>query len=101
VYPEEVEAELRTLPGVFDCVVVGVPDERYGERIVALVQVVDGHALDEAEMVAWCRTRMAGYKSPRRILPVDALPRSAAGKVSHRDLRTLAVDMLAAEAARR
>ncbi len=100
VYPEEVEAELRNHPGVFDCVVVGVPDERYGERVVALVQSADGDGLDEAEMVAWCRARMAGYKSPRRFLLVDALPRSAAGKASHRELRTLAVDLLAAEAAR-
>jgi acyl-CoA synthetase (AMP-forming)/AMP-acid ligase II len=99
VYPEEVEAELRNHPGVFDCAVVGVPDERYGERVVALVQAAAGHALDEADLVAWCRARVAGYKSPRRCLLVDSLPRSAAGKVSHRALRALAVDLLAAETA--
>ena len=63
VYPEEVEAELRKHPSVFDCVVVGVPDERFGEKVVALVQVTEGHALDEAELAAWCRARLAGYKS--------------------------------------
>jgi acyl-CoA synthetase (AMP-forming)/AMP-acid ligase II len=100
VYPEEVEAELRNHPGVVDCVVVGVPDDRYGERVVALVQTSDGHFLDEAEMVAWCRDRMAGYKTPRRVLFVESLPRSAAGKADHAKVRTLAVELTAADASR-
>ena len=95
VYPEEVEAELREHPGVFDCVVVGVPDERFGERVVALVQASPGVALDEAELVAWCRARLAGYKAPRRFLFVDSLSRSAAGKANHRELRALAVQLVA------
>jgi acyl-CoA synthetase (AMP-forming)/AMP-acid ligase II len=101
VYPEEVEAELREHPGVFDCVVVGVPDERYGERVVALVQRVEGvddHDADdgdEAAMREWCRDRMAGYKVPRRFLFVDSLRRSAAGKAPHGELRALAVQLLA------
>jgi acyl-CoA synthetase (AMP-forming)/AMP-acid ligase II len=95
VYPEEVEAELRKHPSITDCVVVGVPDERYGERVVALVQIRDDHYLDEAEMAAWCRARMAGYKSPRRFLFVDSLQRSAAGKAHHRELRALAIQLLA------
>jgi acyl-CoA synthetase (AMP-forming)/AMP-acid ligase II len=100
VYPEEVEAELRNHPGVFDCVVVGVPDERVGERVVALVRVAHGPVVDEAELATWCRSRMAGYKLPRRFLFVDALPRSAAGKIHHRELRALAVELLADDAAR-
>jgi fatty-acyl-CoA synthase len=94
VYPEEVEAELRKHPSIFDCVVVGVPDARYGERVVALVQVAAGHYLDEAELQAWCRARMAGYKSPRRFLFVESLRRSAAGKAQHRELRALAIELL-------
>ena len=108
VYPEEVEAVLREHPGVFDCVVVGVPDERFGERVVALVQPVegrvedrtDGTPVDEAELLAWCRSRTAGYKTPRRFLFVDTLDRSAAGKANHRDLRARAVQLLADEPAR-
>jgi fatty-acyl-CoA synthase len=100
VYPEEVEAELRTHPDVFDCVVLGVPDERFGERVVALVQTTDGGPLDEAEMLAWCRVRMAGYKAPRRYVVVDSLRRSAAGKAPHRELRALAAERLAAEGRR-
>jgi acyl-CoA synthetase (AMP-forming)/AMP-acid ligase II len=95
VYPEEVESELRKHPSIADCVVVGVPDERYGERVVALVQVSDDHYLDEAEMAAWCRARMAGYKSPRRFLFVDSLHRSAAGKAHHRELQARAIQLLA------
>jgi fatty-acyl-CoA synthase len=94
VYPEEVEAELREHPGVFDCVVLGVPDARFGERVVALVQPVAGRAPDEDQLAAWCRERLAGYKSPRRFLLVDSLARSAAGKANHQELRARAVELL-------
>ena len=97
VYPEEVEAELRKHPSVFDCVVVGVPDDRFGEMVVALVQVTDNHYLDEAELAAWCRAKVAGYKTPRRFLLVDSLRRSAAGKVHHQELRALAIELLGDE----
>jgi acyl-CoA synthetase (AMP-forming)/AMP-acid ligase II len=95
VYPEVVEAVLREHPDVFDCVVLGVPDERYGERVVALVQLVDDHDGDDGAMRAWCHDRTAGYKTPRRFLFVDSLRRSAAGKAPHRELRALAVQLLA------
>jgi fatty-acyl-CoA synthase len=98
VYPEEVEAELRKHPSVFDCVVVGVPHERFGEQVVALVQVTADHTVDEGELTAWCRARLAGYKTPRRFLPVASLQRSAAGKAPHRELRALAEHLLVAEA---
>ena len=69
VYPEEVELTLRKNKAVFDCVVVGVPDARFGETVVALVQVTDGYYTDEAELRAFCASRgLAGYKIPRRIL---------------------------------
>jgi fatty-acyl-CoA synthase len=99
VYPEEVETELREHASVFDCVVLGVPDERFGERVVALVQVTDGDDFDEADLVAWCRARMAGYKVPRRVLRVDSLERSAAGKANHRELRERALQLFADETA--
>jgi acyl-CoA synthetase (AMP-forming)/AMP-acid ligase II len=98
VYPEEVETALREHPSVFDCVVLGVPDERFGERVVALVQVTDGGDFDESELIAWCHARMAGYKVPRRVLHVDSLARSAAGKANHRELRDRALRLFADEA---
>jgi acyl-CoA synthetase (AMP-forming)/AMP-acid ligase II len=94
VYPEEVELALREHPGVFDCVVVGVPDDRFGEMVVALVQAAPGHTLDEDELAAWCRGRMSGYKRPKRFLVVDSLERSAAGKASYRRLRELAAELV-------
>ena len=98
VFPEEVEGELRKHPSVFDCLVVGVPDERFGERVVALVQVVDGCTLDEPELTEWCHRTLARYKAPRRFLAVDSLGRSAAGKANYVALRRRAGDLLAAEA---
>ena len=94
VYPEEVELVLRKHPSVFDCVVVGVPDARFGEAVVAIVQVADGHALDEPELDGWCRSNLAGYKKPRRFLFVDSLDRNAAGKANYGVLRQLAKERL-------
>jgi len=94
VYPEEVELALREHPGVFDCVVVGVPDERFGEMVVALVQPTPGHALDDDELLAWCRGRMSGYKRPKRCFVIDSLERSAAGKASYARLRELAGELV-------
>jgi 3-oxocholest-4-en-26-oate---CoA ligase len=96
VYPEEVELVLREHPGVLDCVVVGVPDDRFGEMVVALVQPGGGAVPDEAELDAFCRTRTAGYKKPRRFLLVDDLQRSDAGKANYGLLRSLAASRIAA-----
>jgi fatty-acyl-CoA synthase len=94
VYPEEVELVLRENAGVFDCVVVGVPDDRFGEIVVALVQVTESHSLDEPELAAWCRTKLAGFKKPRRFVFVDSLERNAAGKANYQVLRKLAGERL-------
>ena len=96
VYPEEIELMLRKHKGVFDCVVVGVPDARFGEMVVAIVQVTENHYLDEAELEAFCRSKLAGYKKPKRFLFVDSLDRSAAGKANYQVLRALAADRLGA-----
>ncbi len=90
VYPEEVELVLRSHPDVFDCVVVGVPDERLGEMVVALVEPVPGRDADEDALRAYCRSRTAGYKTPKRVHVVDSLERSAAGKADYRLLREMA-----------
>jgi fatty-acyl-CoA synthase len=92
VYPEEVELVLREHPDLLDCLVVGVPDERFGEIVVALVQEVEGRTLVEDELAAWCRDRISGYKRPKRFVIVDSLGRSAAGKADYTRLRALAND---------
>jgi len=89
VYPEEVELALRAHADVFDCVVVGVPDTRWGEMVVALVQPV-GATFDEAGLAAHCRATLAGYKVPKHFVSVDSLQRSPAGKADYKLLRHVA-----------
>jgi fatty-acyl-CoA synthase len=80
VYPEEVEAALKGHDAVFDALVVGAPDERWGERVVAVVQAVDGASPTLEELDAHCRTTLAGYKVPRALYVVDEIRRNPAGK---------------------
>jgi fatty-acyl-CoA synthase len=85
VWPEEVEAVLRSHPGVADAAVVGVPDPRWGERVAAVVQPADPAAPPSlADLQAHCRTALAGYKVPRSVHLVAAVERTAAGKVDYR-----------------
>ncbi|HEU5302391.1 MAG TPA: AMP-binding protein [Acidimicrobiia bacterium] len=92
VYPEEVELLLREHAEIVDCLVVGVPDERFGEQVVALVVATPGLDADElsADIVEWCRGRLSGYKRPRHVVLLDTLGRSAAGKADYRRLREVA-----------
>jgi acyl-CoA synthetase (AMP-forming)/AMP-acid ligase II len=81
VFPEEVEMALKAHPGIFDAVVVGVPDERFGSRVAAVVAARPGHELDLDAVRAHCRDRLADYKVPRRIVVVDEVVRRPSGKV--------------------
>jgi acyl-CoA synthetase (AMP-forming)/AMP-acid ligase II len=87
VYSVEVENVLAQHPAVATCAVIGVPDERWGERVHAVVVPVPGGTLTIDELAAFCHGRMAGYKTPRSLEIVDGLPLSAAGKVLKRELR--------------
>ncbi|WP_319449796.1 MULTISPECIES: class I adenylate-forming enzyme family protein [unclassified Mycobacterium] len=87
VYASEVEAVLARQPGVAECCVVGVPDERWGETIVAAVVAETGCAVDAATLIAACRSRLARYKCPTEIRFVSELPRNATGKVLSRLVR--------------
>jgi fatty-acyl-CoA synthase len=92
VYPEEVEEALKEHPAVGDAVVVGVPDERFGEIICAWVEpAAAGAAIDEAEVIAHVKGRLAGYKAPRRVFTTETIGRSPAGKVDYRRLRQEAI----------
>ena len=84
VYPEEVEEVLKAHPDVEDAVVVGVADERWGHRVVAVVAPAAGRSLDDAALRAHCRASLAGYKVPRAVIGVDAVQRSPAGKADYR-----------------
>jgi fatty-acyl-CoA synthase len=89
VYPAEVEAVLQQLPGVQDAAVIGVADERWGEVGAAYVVLASGAQLSLDQLQAHCRARLAGYKIPRRLSCVEALPRTSLGKVQKDALRRI------------
>jgi acyl-CoA synthetase (AMP-forming)/AMP-acid ligase II len=87
VYPREVEIALEAHPSVAEAAVAGLPDDRWGERVTAWVVIRDGHPFDEAALIAHARTRLAGYKCPKRVLPLAVLPRNDLGKIVRGELR--------------
>jgi fatty-acyl-CoA synthase len=93
VYPAEVENALHTHPAVSQAAVVGAPHPRWGEAGVAFVVLAREADAGPDELRAWCRTRLAAYKVPARVLIVDELPRNATGKVLKGPLRTTAVSL--------
>jgi len=84
IYPEEVEAALKAHPAVWDATVVGVPDERWGQRVAAVVQPRPGHQVDLGDLQDHCRARIARYKVPRELHLVDEIVRSPSGKPDYR-----------------
>ncbi|HEY6310865.1 MAG TPA: AMP-binding protein, partial [Streptosporangiaceae bacterium] len=81
VYPREVEIVLEAHPSVAEAAVAGVPHERWGEQVTAWVVLRDGHRFDEAALIAHARKRLAGYKCPKRVFRLAALPRNHVGKI--------------------
>jgi acyl-CoA synthetase (AMP-forming)/AMP-acid ligase II len=80
IFPEEVEAAVKSHPDVYDAVVVGVPDERWGQRVAAVVQLRPGAAIALEPIQTHCRTLLAGYKVPRQLHVVETIQRSPSGK---------------------
>jgi fatty-acyl-CoA synthase len=97
VYPEEVEEVLKEHPGVRDAVVVGVPDDRFGEVICAWIEPA-GAGVDPGALVAHAKRRLAGYKAPRHVLSTPSIGRSPAGKVDYARLKREAGARLGARA---
>jgi long-chain acyl-CoA synthetase len=87
VYPIEVEEALSQHPGVSEVAVIGLPDERWGETVAAIVVPAAGREPTAEELVAFARGRLAGYKLPRIVEFASDLPRTPSGKVLKRDLR--------------
>ncbi len=88
VYPREIEEIIATFPGLQEVAVVGLPDEKWGESIVAVVVARAGVELDLAELQAFVEPKLAGYKHPRRWEIIESLPRNAGGKVVKREVIT-------------
>ena len=87
VYPGEVEQVVWSHPAVQECAVIGVPDEKWGEAVKAIVVAKPGETPSPADIIAWARERIAGYKAPKSVDFIDALPRNPSGKVLRRELR--------------
>jgi fatty-acyl-CoA synthase len=87
IYPREIEDVLFQLPAVADAAVIGVPDDKWGETVKAVIQVKEGESLTEAELRAHCRANLGGFKQPTSFDFIDQIPRNLTGKVLKKDLR--------------
>jgi acyl-CoA synthetase (AMP-forming)/AMP-acid ligase II len=87
VYSREVEEVLYGHPAVSEAAVIGLPDATWGERVTAVVALRDGASASDKEIIAVCRDRLAGFKTPKQVLFVDELPKNVSGKILKRELR--------------
>jgi fatty-acyl-CoA synthase len=84
VFPEEVEEAVKRVDGVVDCLVVGVPDEKFGQAVTAVVSLADGASIDSATIISSVKHDLAGYKAPKSVIFVDQVPRAPNGKADYR-----------------
>jgi len=96
VFPEEVEEILKLHPSIVDAVAVGLPDEKFGEAITGVVELAPDATLDEADVIAHVKGRLASYKAPKRVLPIGTIGRAPNGKVDYKRLKAWAADTVAA-----
>ncbi|MGE0621730.1 MAG: acyl-CoA synthetase [Pseudomonadales bacterium] len=97
VYPEEVEEALKHHESVSDALVIGLPDDKWGQSVNAVVSLHEGHELDEVALKDFARKALAGYKVPKRILAKDDLERAPNGKANYKQIRDYAAKALAIE----
>jgi fatty-acyl-CoA synthase len=94
VHPEEVEDVIKGIAAVDDCIVFGLPDERWGQRVTALVQPARGALITESNVIEHAHSMLAGYKAPKQVLIVERVPRGPNGKPDYQRARQIAADML-------
>jgi fatty-acyl-CoA synthase len=87
VYPAQIESAIYGHPDVHEVAVIGVPDEKWGEAVKAVCVPKPGHTIDPASVIAWTRERLAGFKVPKSVDIIEALPRNPSGKILRRQLR--------------
>jgi fatty-acyl-CoA synthase len=92
VFPEEVEEALKTYPGIRDAVAVGIPDDRFGEVVTAVVEVADGADVEPEAVIDHVRSKLAVFKAPRRVFVIDTIGRAPNGKVDYKRLRAYAIE---------
>ena len=91
VYPEELEMAIKAHPAVYDVLVVGLADEKYGQTVAAVVQPREGESVGLDELRSFLRTSLSGYKLPRALALVEEIPRNATGKAQYTRARELAL----------
>ncbi len=94
VFPEEVEEALKTNPAVLDAVVVGVPDDKFGEAITAVVECADDASVDGDALIDHVKEHLAHYKAPKTVVTIDTIGRAPNGKVDYKRMRAYALDQL-------
>jgi acyl-CoA synthetase (AMP-forming)/AMP-acid ligase II len=94
VYPEEVEHVIAAHPGVSDCLVIGMPDERFGQKVIALVAMRSPGAVPAGELTEFVQGKIAGYKRPRAFIEVEAIPRMPNGKADYKAAKAMAESRL-------
>lgn len=87
VYPAEVESAIYGHPAIAEVAVIGVPSAKWGEEVKACLVAKPGHEIDEADVIAWARERIAAFKAPKSVDVIPAMPRNASGKILRRELR--------------
>ncbi len=92
VYPRELEEFFFTHPAVADVHIIGIPDERYGEAIVAWVKLHQGHAVNELQLQAWCKGRIAHFKTPKHFKFVETFPMTVTGKIQKFRMREISIE---------
>ena len=89
IYPAEIEDVLYTSPKIFEAAVIGVPDEKWVEAVKAYVVLKPGQTMTEREIIELCEKNLASYKRPKYVEFVDALPKTASGKIAKGELRAM------------
>jgi fatty-acyl-CoA synthase len=90
IFPEEVEEAVKRVPGITDCLVVGVDDEKFGQAVTAVASLAPGASVDEATVISSVKSQLAGFKAPKRVVFVSQVPRAPNGKADYKTARQLA-----------
>ncbi len=90
VFPEEVEEAVKRVDGVLDCLVVGVPDEKFGNAVTAVASLIDGASVEAATVIASVKSELAGFKAPKSVIFVDQIPRAPNGKANYKAAKAIA-----------
>ena len=90
VFPEEVEEAVKRVEGVLDCLVVGIPDEKFGNAVTAVASLTPGASVEAATIIASVKRDLAGFKAPKTVVFVDQIPRAPNGKANYKAAKQIA-----------